>query len=161
MSRLRIGTGVDVHAFTAGDAVYLGGVRVPHTHGVLAHSDGDVLLHALCDALFGAAGLGDIGQHFPDSEPRYKGIASLELLGLTLNRVREQGFDLVNIDLTLLAESPRLWPFRDAIRASIAQAVGLPVSCVNIKATTTEKLGFLGRGEGIAAHAAVLLELRV
>jgi 2-C-methyl-D-erythritol 2,4-cyclodiphosphate synthase len=161
MSRLRIGTGVDVHAFTAGDAVYLGGVRVPHTHGVLAHSDGDVLLHALCDALFGAAGLGDIGQHFPDSEPRYKGIASLELLGLTLNRVREQGFDLVNIDLTLLAESPRLGPFRDAIRASIAQAVGLPVSCVNIKATTTEKLGFLGRGEGIAAHAAVLLELRV
>jgi len=161
MSRLRIGTGVDVHAFTAGDAVYLGGVRVPHTHGVLAHSDGDVLLHALCDALFGAAGLGDIGQHFPDSEPRYKGIASLELLGLTLNRVREQGFDLVNIDLTLLAENPRLGPFRDAIRTSIAQTVGLPVSCVNIKATTTEKLGFLGRGEGIAAHAAVLLELRV
>jgi 2-C-methyl-D-erythritol 2,4-cyclodiphosphate synthase len=161
MSRLRIGFGVDVHAFTEGDAVYLGGVRVPHTHGVLAHSDGDVLLHALCDALFGAAGLGDIGQHFPDSDSRYKGIASLELLALTLSRVREQGFDLVNIDLTLLAEAPRLGLFRDAIRECIAQAVNLPVPCVNIKATTTEKLGFLGRGEGIAAHAAVLLELRV
>jgi len=154
---LRIGFGVDVHAFGPGDHVWLGGVRVPHTRAVIAHSDGDVLLHALCDALIGAAGLGDLGQHFPDSDPRWRGAASSELLRATLAAVRAAGFEVVNADLTLLAEAPRLGPHRDAIRAQVAGELGVPRARVNVKATTTERLGFLGRAEGIAAQAAVLL----
>jgi 2-C-methyl-D-erythritol 2,4-cyclodiphosphate synthase len=160
MSRLRVGFGVDVHAFGPGEAVWLGGVRVAHGRGVVAHSDGDVLLHALCDALLGAAGQGDIGQHYPDSDPRWKGVASTVLLRETLGRVRAAGFEVVNADLTLLAEAPRLAPHRAAIRAQLAAELGVPPERVNLKATTTERLGFLGRGEGLAAQATVLLEAR-
>ena len=160
MTRLRIGFGIDVHAFGPGDAVWLGGVRVPFDRGVLAHSDGDVLLHALCDALLGAAGLGDIGQHFPDSDARFAGVNSTLLLRETLARVRAAGFELVNADLTLLAEAPKLAPHRAAITAHLLSELGLPAGAVNVKATTTERLGFLGRGEGLAAQAAVLLESR-
>jgi len=158
MSRLRIGFGIDVHAFGPGDHLWLGGERIAYGRGVVAHSDGDVLLHALCDALLGAAGLGDIGQHFPDSDPAYRGIASVELLRATLARVRAAGFTIVNVDLTVLGEAPRIAPHRDAIRARVAAELGVPLARVNLKATTTERLGFLGRGEGLAAHAAVLLE---
>ena len=160
MTRLRVGFGIDVHAFGPGDAVMLGGVRVPFDRGVVAHSDGDVLLHALCDALLGAAGLGDIGQHFPDSEARFAGVASTLLLRETLARVRAAGFEVVNADLTLLAEAPKLAPHRAAISAHLLGELGLAAGAVNVKATTTERLGFLGRGEGLAAHAAVLLESR-
>ena len=158
MSRMRIGSGIDVHAFGPGGAVWLGGVRIPCARGLVAHSDGDVLLHALCDALLGAAGLGDIGQHFPDSDPAYRGVASVELLRSTLERVRAAGLAVVNADLTVLGEAPRIAPYREAIRAAIATELGLPPSRVNLKATTTERLGFIGRGEGLAAEAAVLVE---
>ena len=158
MNRLRVGTGVDVHAFGPGDAVWLGGIRIPHSQGVIAHSDGDVLLHALCDALLGAAGLGDIGQHFPDSDPRFRGVASTQLLRTTLERIGAAGFRVVNADLTLLGERPRLAPHREAIRRHLATELGLPTGAVNVKATTTERLGFLGREEGLAAQATVLLE---
>ena len=158
MGQPRIGFGVDVHAFGPGDHVWLGGERIPYARGVVAHSDGDVLLHALCDALLGAAGLGDIGQHFPDTDPAYRGVSSLELLRATLARVRAAGLAVVNADLTVLGEAPRIAPHRDAIRARLAAELGLPLARVNVKATTTERLGFLGRGEGLAAEAAVLLE---
>lgn len=158
MGQPRIGFGVDVHAFGPGDHVWLGGERIPYGRGVVAHSDGDVLLHALCDALLGAAGLGDIGQHFPDSDPAYRGASSVELLRVTLARVRATGLAVVNADLTVLGEAPRIAPHRDAIRARVAAELGLPLARVNVKATTTERLGFLGRGEGLAAEAAVLLE---
>ena len=157
---MRIGSGFDVHAFGPGDAVMLGGVRVPHAHGVLAHSDGDVLLHALCDALLGAAGLGDIGQHFRDTDPRWRGADSAQFVTTCVSMLDEHGLRVVNADLTLLAEAPKLSPHRDAIRARIAQLLGVAVGCVNVKATTTEKLGFLGRAEGIAAQAVVLLAER-
>ena len=160
MSRLRVGFGIDVHAYGPGNAVWLGGVRVAHSRGVIAHSDGDVLLHALCDALLGAAGLGDIGQHFPDSDARWKGVASTVLLRETLTRVRAAGFEVVNADLTLLAEWPRLAPHRAAIGAHLAGELGVAANAVNVKATSTEQLGFLGRGEGLAAQATVLLEAR-
>jgi 2-C-methyl-D-erythritol 2,4-cyclodiphosphate synthase len=159
MSELRVGFGVDVHAFGPGDSVWLGGVKVPHNRGVVAHSDGDVLLHALGDALLGAAGLGDLGQHFPDSDPVWRGVASTELLRRVLASVRATGFEVVNADLTLLAEAPRLGAHRDAIRAHVARELGVERERVNVKATTTERLGFLGRGEGIAAHAAVLIRV--
>ncbi len=157
MTQTRIGFGVDVHAFGPGDHVWLGGVRVPYARGVVAHSDGDVLLHALCDALLGAAGLGDIGQHFPDSDPRWRGAASTGLLRHCVALVRERGWAVANADLTLLAEAPRLGPHRDAIRAHVAAELGVAADAVNVKATTTERLGFLGRAEGLAAQAAVLL----
>jgi 2-C-methyl-D-erythritol 2,4-cyclodiphosphate synthase len=154
---LRVGSGTDVHAFGPGDAVMLGGVRVPHDRGVLAHSDGDVLLHALVDALLGAAGLGDIGQHFPDTDARWRGADSRQFVTATLALLRARGWQPVNADLTLLAERPRLSPWRDAIRASVATLLELPADAVNLKATTTEKLGFLGRGEGLMAQATVLV----
>ncbi len=154
---MRVGSGFDVHAFGPGEAVMLGGVRVPHTHGVIAHSDGDVLLHALCDALLGAAGLGDIGQHFKDTDPRWRGADSGLFVREVLAQVHAQGFALVNADLTLIAQAPRLNPHRDAIRERIAQLLGVARERVNLKATTTEGLGFLGRAEGIAAQAVVLL----
>ena len=154
---MRIGSGFDVHAFGPGDHVMLGGVRIAHTHGVLAHSDGDVLLHALCDALLGAAGLGDIGQHFPDSDPRWRGAASASFVRAAISLIGERGYVVANADLTLLAEAPRIGPHRDAIRRSIAELLQVESDAVNVKATTTEKLGFTGRGEGLAAMASVLL----
>jgi 2-C-methyl-D-erythritol 2,4-cyclodiphosphate synthase len=154
---MRVGTGFDVHAFGPGDFVMLGGVRVPHTHGVVAHSDGDVLLHALCDALLGAAGLGDIGQHFRDDDPRWRGADSRQFVRAVLEMLHKGGWRVGNADLTLLAEAPRLSRFRQEIRDSIAQVLQVTPECVNVKATTTERLGFLGRREGIAAQAVVLL----
>lgn len=154
---MRIGSGFDVHAFGPGDHVMLGGVRIAHTQGVLAHSDGDVLLHALCDALLGAAGLGDIGQHFPDSDPRWRGAASANFVRAAISLVGERGYVVANADLTLLAEAPRIGPHRDAIRRSIAELLQVESDVVNVKATTTEKLGFTGRGEGLSAMASVLL----
>lgn len=155
---MRVGSGFDVHAFGPGDMVMLGGVRVPHTQGVVAHSDGDVLLHALVDALLGAAALGDIGQHFPDTDARWRGADSARFVTATLEMLRERGLRIVNIDLTLIAQAPRIAPWRDAIRHSVAGLVGLPESAVNLKATTTEHLGFLGRAEGLAAMASALVE---
>lgn len=154
---MRVGSGFDVHAFGPGDHVMHGGVRVPHSQGVVAHSDGDVLLHALCDALLGAAGLGDIGQHFPDSDPQWRGAASARFVNHAVGLLRERGYAVVNADLTLLCEAPRLADHRDTIRKSIAAMLGVAPDAVNLKATTTEKMGFLGRREGLAAEAIVLL----
>lgn len=153
----RTGSGFDVHAFGPGDGVTLGGVRIPWDAGVVAHSDGDVLLHALTDALLGAAGLGDIGQHFPDTDPQWRGADSTQFVRHAVKLLAERGWRVVNADLTLLAEGPRIAKFRDAIRASMAAALGMDAEAVNLKATTTERLGFLGRAEGLAAQAAVLI----
>lgn len=157
---MRIGHGFDVHRFGDGDHVVLGGVRIPHTHGLVAHSDGDVLLHALCDALLGACALGDIGRHFPDTDPTYRGIDSRLLLRHTYQLVRNQGYRLGNADLTLLAQAPRVAKHAEAMCGNIAEDLGCEVGRINIKATTTERLGYVGREEGIAAHAVVLLEMQ-
>jgi 2-C-methyl-D-erythritol 2,4-cyclodiphosphate synthase len=154
---MRIGSGVDVHAFGPGDHLMLGGVRIAHIRGVVAHSDGDVLLHALCDALLGAAGLGDIGEHFPDSDPRWKGADSARFVSAVLGMLRVRRLAVMNADLTLIAEAPRIAPHREAICLEVARLLEVPVERVNLKATTTERLGFLGRAEGIAAQAVVLL----
>jgi 2-C-methyl-D-erythritol 2,4-cyclodiphosphate synthase len=154
---VRIGSGLDVHAFGPGDHLMLGGVRIAHTRGVLAHSDGDVVLHALCDALLGAAGLGDIGQHFPDSDPRWKGAASARFVTAVVEMLRARRLAVVNADLTVIAEAPRVGPHREAICREVARLLEVALERVNLKATTTERLGFLGRGEGIAAQAVVLL----
>ena len=156
-ARMRIGSGFDVHAFGAGDFIMLGGVRVAHTRGVVAHSDGDVVLHALCDALLGAAGLGDIGQHFKDTDPQWRGADSRRFVAAVLAQLRERGLEVANADLTILAQSPKVAPHREAIRKAVAELLGIVSERVNIKATTTEGLGFLGRAEGIAAQAVVLL----
>ncbi len=152
---LRIGQGYDVHAFTSGDHVMLGGERVPHSHGVLAHSDGDVLLHAICDALLGAAGLGDIGMHFPDSDPRWRGADSRTFLRHVRLLLKDRGYRVVNVDATVIAERPRLGRYREAMRANIGSDLALDPERVNVKATTTEGLGFVGRGEGLACQAIV------
>jgi 2-C-methyl-D-erythritol 2,4-cyclodiphosphate synthase len=157
---VRVGSGIDVHAFGSGDCVMLGGVRIAHSRGIVAHSDGDVLLHALVDALLGAAGLGDIGQHFPDSDPRWKGADSARFVSATLQLLEQAGQRVINADLTLLAEAPRIGPWREAIRSNVAALLGLTPACVNIKATTTEHLGFVGRSEGLAAMATVLIDGR-
>jgi len=154
---MRIGSGIDVHAFGPGDCVMLGGVRVAHTHGVVAHSDGDVVLHALTDALLGAAGLGDIGQHFKDTDARWRGADSKRFVRAVMDMLRARGLRVGNADVTVLAERPKLSPVRDEIRRELAALLEVAVEQVNVKATTTEKLGFLGRAEGIAAHAVVLL----
>jgi 2-C-methyl-D-erythritol 2,4-cyclodiphosphate synthase len=154
---VRIGSGFDVHAFGAGDHLMLGGVRIAHSRGVVAHSDGDVVLHALCDALLGAAGLGDIGQHFPDSDPRWKGAASARFVTAVLELLRARRLAVLNADLTVIAEAPRIAPHRAAICREVARLLEVPVERVNLKATTTEGLGFLGRAEGVAAQAVVLL----
>jgi len=154
---MRVGSGFDVHAFGPGDSVVLGGVRIAHTHGIVAHSDGDVVLHALCDALLGAAGLGDIGQHFKDSDPQWRGADSRGFVTAVLALVRARGLTVVNADLTVIAQAPRVGAHREAMRSLIAQLLGVEPLRVNIKATTTEGLGFLGRAEGIAAQAVVLL----
>lgn len=157
MTALRIGQGFDVHQLVAGRRLVIGGVEIAHDKGLLGHSDADVLLHAISDALLGAAALGDIGRHFPDSDPRYKGIDSRELLRRVAGLVREAGFVPVNVDATIIAEAPRMAPHVPAMVANVAADLGIDAGCVNVKATTTEKLGFTGRGEGIAAQAACLL----
>ena len=154
---MRIGFGCDVHAFDENRPLVLGGVEIPHTHGLLGHSDADVLLHAICDALLGAAALGDIGRHFPDSDPAYKGISSLVLLRRTVVLVRERGFEVENIDTTLVLQKPRLAPYIPQMVENISNAANILQSCINMKATTTERLGFTGREEGVAAYAVVLL----
>ncbi len=155
---IRIGHGYDVHAFGPGDHVVLGGVRIAHDRALVAHSDGDVLIHALCDALLGAAGLGDIGRHFPDSEPAYAGIDSRRLLRRVIEQIAARALRVGNVDSTIIAQAPRLGPHIDAMRAHLAADLGVAPERVNIKATTTEHLGFTGRGEGIAAHAVCLLQ---
>ena len=154
---IRIGQGFDVHAFASGDHVMLGGVRIPFVKGLAAHSDGDVALHALCDALLGAAALGDIGKHFPPGEERWKDADSRQLLGAVNSLLQSSGWQVGNVDLTIICEQPRVGPHVEAMCGNIASALGIPVSSVSVKATTTEKLGFCGRGEGIAAQAAVLI----
>ena len=154
---MRIGHGFDVHRFGEGDHVVLGGVRIPHDHGLVAHSDGDVLLHALCDALLGAAGLGDIGRHFPDDDPAWAGAESRMLLRHCRDAVAEAGWSPVNVDTTLIAQRPRIGPHVESMAANIAADLGLAAGAANVKATTTERLGYTGREEGIAAHAVALL----
>ncbi|HPF72973.1 MAG: 2-C-methyl-D-erythritol 2,4-cyclodiphosphate synthase [Rhodanobacteraceae bacterium] len=154
---MRIGIGYDVHAFGPGDHVMLGGVRVPHEQGVVAHSDGDVLLHALCDALLGALALGDIGQHFPPSDPRWKDADSRVMLRHVGGMLAEHGMQIANLDTVVVCERPKLAPHVIAMRECIAEDLAMPVGAVSVKATTSERLGFTGRGEGIAAQAVVLL----
>lgn len=157
---MRIGHGYDVHAFADGDHVMIGGARIAHSRGLAAHSDGDVLLHALCDALLGAAGAGDIGHHFPDTDPANAGIDSRVLLRCVIGVVREQGWLLCNLDATVIAQAPRMAPHIETMRALIAADCEVDTGAVNVKATTTEGLGPMGRGEGIAAHVVVLLQPR-
>jgi 2-C-methyl-D-erythritol 2,4-cyclodiphosphate synthase len=154
---MRVGIGYDVHAFGEGDHVTLGGVRIPHAYGVVAHSDGDVALHALCDALLGAMALGDIGEHFPDTDPRWKGADSRRFLRHCAALVREHGWRFVNADLTIVAQEPRIGPYRVQMRQNIADDLGVRLDRINLKATTTEGLGALGRREGLACQAIVLL----
>jgi len=155
---MRIGIGYDVHKLVDSRKLILGGVTIPYEKGLLGHSDADVLTHAICDALFGAAGEGDIGSHFPDSDPAYKDASSLHLLSLTGGIIRRKGFQVVNIDTTLVAEAPKLNPYRDRMRNNIAAALGIDVSSVGVKATTTEGLGMIGRGDGIAAMSVALID---
>jgi 2-C-methyl-D-erythritol 2,4-cyclodiphosphate synthase len=154
---MRIGHGFDVHAFAEGRRLIIGGVDIPHVLGLAGHSDADVLLHAICDALLGAAGLGDIGRHFPDSDSRYKGIDSRELLRHVRGLLAERGWRVGNVDATLIAQAPRMAPHIPAMQARIADDLGVAAEAVNVKATTTERLGFTGRGEGIAAEAVCLI----
>lgn len=155
---LRIGIGYDVHAFGPGDHVVLGGVRIAHGQGLVAHSDGDVLIHALCDALLGALALGDIGRHFPPSDERWRDADSRGLLRAVVAMLAERGWKAANVDSVVVCERPRLAPHVEAMRAAIAQDLGIDVDAVGVKATTSERLGFTGRGEGIAAQAVALLE---
>jgi 2-C-methyl-D-erythritol 2,4-cyclodiphosphate synthase len=155
--RVRVGSGYDVHAFGPGDHVTLGGRRIEYERGVIAHSDGDVLLHALCDALLGAAALGDIGQHFSDSDPRWRGADSSRFVEAVVGMLATRGYRVCNADLTLVCEAPRIGAHRAAICEGIARLLRVDTDCVNLKATTTEKLGFEGRREGLAAHATVLI----
>ena len=158
MTDFRIGHGFDVHQLVAGRPCIIGGVTIPYERGLLGHSDADVLLHAICDALLGAAALGDIGRHFPDSDARYAGIDSRKLLREVAALVRSKGFEPNNVDATIIAEAPRMSPHVAAMVAHIAEDLGIAADRVNVKATTTEKLGFTGRGEGIAAEAVCLLK---
>lgn len=153
----RIGQGFDVHAFGDGDHVMIGGVRIPHTQGVLAHSDGDVALHALCDAMLGALALGDIGVHFPPSDDRWEGADSRALLRYCNRLLAERGWQVGNADVTVICERPKIGPHAQAMREAIAADLGIGLDCISVKATTSERLGFTGRGEGIAAQAACLL----
>ena len=157
---MRVGQGFDVHALVEGRRLVIGGVEIPYERGLLGHSDADVLLHAICDALLGAAALGDIGRHFPDSNARFKGIDSRELLRQVAGLVGASGYDVQNVDATIVAQAPRMAPHIPRMAANIAADLALPVDAVNVKATTTESLGFTGRGEGIAAEAIALIEKR-
>lgn len=154
---MRIGHGYDVHRFGEGDFITLGGVRIPHKFGLVAHSDGDVLLHALSDALLGAVALGDIGKHFPDTDPTFKGADSRALLRHVMALVRDKGYAVGNVDATIIAQAPKMAPHIQSMRERIAEDLGVALDQVNVKATTTEKLGFTGREEGIAVHAVALL----
>lgn len=154
---MRIGTGYDVHRLQEGLELWIGGVKIEHTHGLLGHSDADVLLHAICDALLGAAALGDIGKHFPDTDPQYKGISSIKLLRHVGQLLATHGYRIGNIDSTVVAQRPKLAPHIPQMRQTIAQALGIDVDQVSVKATTTEHLGFEGREEGISAQAVALL----
>ncbi|MEJ6022917.1 2-C-methyl-D-erythritol 2,4-cyclodiphosphate synthase [Ramlibacter sp. PS4R-6] len=155
---MRIGEGWDTHALVAGRKLVIGGVEIPHDKGLLGHSDADVLAHAITDALYGAAGLGDIGKHFPDTDERFKGASSILLMAETARRVREQGWQIVNVDSTVIAQAPKLAPHIDAMRARLAQALMLMPAQVNVKAKTAEKMGPVGEGLSIEARAVVLLE---
>ncbi len=155
---MRIGTGYDVHRLEEGLPLWIGGVEIPHTHGLLGHSDADVLLHAICDALLGAAALGDIGKHFPDTDPQYRGISSLKLLAHVGTLLKAQGYRVGNIDSTIVAQRPKLAPYIPQMRQAIADTLGIDLDRVSVKATTTEHLGFEGRQEGISSQAVALLE---
>ncbi|HEY3328215.1 MAG TPA: 2-C-methyl-D-erythritol 2,4-cyclodiphosphate synthase [Novimethylophilus sp.] len=155
---IRIGHGFDVHPLVAGRKCIIGGVDIAHNKGLDGHSDADVLLHAICDALLGAAALGDIGKHFPNTDPRFKGIDSRELLRHVTALLKDKGYGVVNVDGTVIAEAPRLAPHITAMCANIAADIGVAADCVNVKATTSERLGFTGRGEGIAAEAVCLIQ---
>lgn len=155
---MRVGQGYDVHAFAEGRDLYLCGEKIEHDRGLLGHSDADVALHALCDALLGAAALGDIGKHFPDTDPKYKGISSVILLKHVCALIREKGYEIENADITIIAQKPKLLPHIPAMRKNTAEAMGISEDAVNVKATTTEKLGFEGREEGISSMAIVLLK---
>ena len=154
---MRIGHGYDVHSFMVGDHIILGGVRISHDKAFKAHSDGDVLLHAVCDAILGAASLGDIGRHFPDTDAKYKDANSRDLLRQVMQLIKQQGYEVGNLDATIIAQAPKMAPHIDSMRANLAEDLGVDLNQVNVKATTTEKLGFAGREEGIAVHAVVLL----
>lgn len=158
MTNLRIGHGYDVHRLVTGRPLILGGVEIPHENGLLGHSDADVLLHAVMDALLGAAALGDIGQHFPDTAAAFENISSMTLLRRVDELLKADGYAVINIDATILAQAPKLAPYRDKMRENVAAALGIDVSRISIKATTEEDLGFTGEKLGIAAHAVVLLE---
>ena len=154
---MRIGHGYDVHRFASGRRLVLGGVEIPYELGLQGHSDADVLVHAVSDAILGSLGLGDIGHYFPDTDPTYKGISSMRLLERVIDLTRTRGFEIGNIDSTLVAQRPTLAPYISQMVTNLAKSCHVPNSCVNVKATTTEKLGFTGRGEGIAAHAVVIV----
>jgi len=154
---MRIGHGYDVHALVAGRDLILGGVKIPHTKGLLGHSDADALIHAVCDACLGAAGLGDIGRHFPDTDPQYKSIDSRILLRRVKDAIQAKGWKVANVDATIVAQAPKLAPYMEQMAKNLASDLDIAADCVNIKAGTTEKLGFIGQEEGIEAHAVVLL----
>ncbi len=154
---MRIGQGFDAHRFNDEGELILGGVKIEYEKGLVAHSDGDVALHALCDALLGAAAMGDIGRHFPDSNPKYKGVDSRHLLREVYDKLIDSGFELGNVDITIIAQAPKLAPYIHRMRKNIAADLKTELDCVNVKATTTEKMGFEGRGEGISAQAVALL----
>ena len=155
---IRTGIGFDVHQLKEGLPLWLGGVKVEHTKGLVGHSDADVLIHAICDALLGAAALGDIGKHFPDTDPKYKGIDSKLLLGHVVELLKSKGYSVVNVDSILCAQKPKVLPYIQQMRECLAQVMGMDIDCVSVKATTTEHLGFEGREEGISAYANVLIE---
>lgn len=155
---IRTGIGFDVHQLKEGLPLWLGGVKVEHTKGLVGHSDADVLIHAICDALLGAAALGDIGKHFPDTDPKYKGIDSKLLLGHVVELLKSKGYSVVNVDSILCAQKPKVSPYIQQMRECLAQVMGIDIDCVSVKATTTEHLGFEGREEGISAYANVLIE---
>ncbi|MBC7917232.1 MAG: 2-C-methyl-D-erythritol 2,4-cyclodiphosphate synthase [Rhodoferax sp.] len=154
---IRIGEGWDIHALVEGRKLILGGVEIPHDKGLLGHSDADALLHAITDALLGAAGLGDIGTHFPDTDPEFKGADSSVLLAEVARRVRDTGWDIGNVDSTVVAQAPKLAPYKPAMKERIAQVLGIPADCVNVKAKTAEKMGPVGEGKAMEARAIVLL----
>ncbi len=157
MNTVRIGLGYDVHRLVSGNALILGGVKIPHPYGLLGHSDADVITHALCDAILGAAALGDLGRHFPDSDPRYAGISSIKLLEEVIQKIASSGWKLGNADITLVAQVPKIAPFVTEMEKNISDACKVFVDQINIKATTTEGLGFIGTGEGMAAYAVVTI----
>ena len=155
---MRIGHGFDAHRFGEGDSVTIGGIAIPHSHRLIAHSDGDVLIHAICDAILGAMALGDIGKHFPDNDPAFKNIDSAELLKSVMQSANDKGYVVGNLDCTVIAQAPRLGAHIPAMQSKLSGLLNVEVDAVNVKATTTEKMGYTGRGEGISAHAVVLMQ---